>query len=62
MTSKHPTLGKKTLAMMYFLRKSQKVELNMLGQWDQNSPAPETNDISYLKKKCNFFFHPEPLP
>ena len=37
---KHPTLGNKTLAKMYFLRDKSKLE----GELEQNSPAPEEGD------------------
>jgi hypothetical protein len=48
MRDKHPTLGKRTLAEMYFLRKDVKLE----GELDQNSPLPdETAKKGYLNFK-----------
>lgn len=45
---KHPTLGKKTLARMYFLRENRRLE----GELEPNSPVPELgNKGGYIKFK-----------
>jgi hypothetical protein len=50
MRAKHPTLGKKNLAEMYFLRKNTKLE----GEIDHNSPLPEESDKEGYKSFKNY--------